>query len=254
MLGIIHPQLKTNRAAAHLQRLQELLALYRTSEPYTITTHDEPEQGIHIYRFTWKPGSGEIPLLLGEYFFNLRSALDQLAWQLALMGPAREPSRKTAFPIHDDTSAESERRFAKLTKDIRADAIELIRELQPYQRGDAFKSHPLWQLNALCNLDKHCTMVIHADSVNIATSGPPDVFFQMRHFDDGVYCGTDLIIPLAAKDKVQFKPQFVETIFGRPIDEPGESLEVREAEIVEIHRFVRDEVLPRFAPFLRGAS
>lgn len=249
MRGIIHAQMKTDRAGEHLKRLQEVLTKYRASDPYTITKYDQPEKARHIVRITMNPAPHEIPLSIGEFSYCLRSSLDQLAWQLALRS-GRTPSKDTAFPIHRDRDARSEERFRRLTWDMPCDAVQVIRTLQPYERGTDFNVHPLWRLNQLCNLDKHCTMAVASDSVNIHSSGPP-INAGRRDFDDGIVCGVEFAIPLALKDEVNFKPEVAETIFGRPIDEPGEPFEVTESQIADIYRFVRDEVIPAFYAFFK---
>ena len=37
------------------------------------------------------------------------------------------------------------------------DFVYNLKSLQPYQRGNAFRDHPLWHLNELSNIDKHRT-------------------------------------------------------------------------------------------------
>jgi hypothetical protein len=247
MRGIIHSQMKTDRAGEHLQRLQEALASYRASKPYTVTEYDDVKRGLYVFRIMMNRSPNIIPLTIGEFAYNLRSALDQLAWQLALLS-GRLPSRDTQFPIHRDRDAKSEDRFRRLTWDMPCEAVKVIQTLQPYQRGAAFGTHPLWQLNQLCNLDKHCTMAINSDSLSIQTTGPPVDLFR-RDLDDGSQVGVELAVPLAAKGKVGVEPELTETIFGRPIDEPGDPFELTEENIAEMHRFVRDELIPAFYPF-----
>lgn len=247
MRGIVHSQMKADRAAEHLKRLQAVLANYRASSPYTVTTYDDTERGLYVVRMTMHRSPPEIPLTIGEFAYNLRSALDQLAWQLALLS-GRLPSKDTQFPIHEDRAFNSEDRFRRLTRDIPPEAVKVIQTLQPYERGTAFKTHPLWQLNQLCNLDKHCTMAIHSDNLQIRTSAAPSDLSQ-RNLDDGSQVGIELAVPLALKSEVTFEPELTETIFGRPIDEPGDPFEMTEKEITEINRFVRDEIIPRFYPF-----
>lgn len=246
MRGIIHAQMKTDRASTHLKRLQEALAEYRKN-PFTITTQDDLERQRHTWRLFMRPAPSEIPLSIGEFAYSLRSALDHLAWQLALLSGGT-PSPKTAFPIHRDETPKSEDRFRQLTWDVPCEAAKIIRRFQPYQRGADFHSHPLWQLSQLCNLDKHCTMAVNSDSIAIKTSGPP-VPVHRRDIDDGTYRGIEFTIPLAAKNEVCFDPQVTETIFGRPIDEPGDPFTVSESALAEIHSLVRNEIIPAFYPF-----
>jgi hypothetical protein len=62
----------------------------------------------------------------------------------------------------------------------------------------------------------------------------------------------ELAIPLALKNDVRIEPQPPEFVLGKPIDAPGPDFEISESEIAEIHRFVRDDVLPAFVKFFPG--
>lgn len=157
----------------------------------------------------------------------------------------RKPSRNTVFPIHNSTDRRSQERFMRAVWDIPCEAIEVIKSLQPYLRGKAYKDDPLWQLNKLCNLDKHVTMAINSTALDIETSGPPDIPLFHNEIDDGV----ELIIPLAFKDQVQFKPRLPELIFGEPRDGRHGPFEIRERDIAAIHEFIRNTVIPSFARF-----
>ena len=67
------------------------------------------------------------------------------------------------FPINSDESQDAEKRFKKLTADMPAAAVAVIRALQPYHRGTDYQTDPLWQLNALSNIDKHQVPVARAN-------------------------------------------------------------------------------------------
>ena len=85
MRGLIGIQLKVERAAGHLDRLQSALREFLAAEPFEITRYDNQALGLHIMRAELKPCSTEIPLTIGEWAYSLRSALDNLACQLALL-------------------------------------------------------------------------------------------------------------------------------------------------------------------------
>jgi hypothetical protein len=249
MRGLIHPQMKTNRAAEHLKRLLSLVGEFRRDGAFTTTAFDfvEPSgRELHVFRIVLNPCSPEVPLAIGEFAYSLRSALDQLAWQLALLS-GRMPSRDTAFPIHSTEDSGSEKRFTQLTRDIPAEAIEVIRSLQPYNLANSFREHPLWQLNQLCNLDKHCTMAVNSTSIDVDTGPPgePTIDIYERELENG----KELAVRREFKDQVYFRPKMPEMLFGRPIDEPGPEFEIRESDLIEMHRFVRENVIPSFYRF-----
>ena len=109
------------------------------------------------------------------------------------------------------------------------------------------KSDPLWQLNKLANLDKHVTIGYSHTTVQFrfSTVGVPEPPWISHEETQEVEC----LIPLAHKGKVQIKPEPPELVFGKPIDAPGADFTLSELNIAEIHRYVRDDVLPRFARF-----
>lgn len=235
--------MKAARATEHLNDLRKLISDFLGKDPYTITKKDDEKRQLYIVRIESNPATPRIPILIGEFAYALRSALDQLVWQLALLSGHR-PGNKSAFPIHHSDANTDRQRFMLATWNVPAEAIEIIKRFQPYTRGNAYKSHPLWQLNKLCNLDKHQTIGVNSTSINFATTGPPHNILQ-RHFDQGV----ELAIPLAAKADVTFEPEIPTLVFGKPIHAPGSDFELTQEEVTEIHRFVRDEVIPSFSRF-----
>ena len=244
MNGLDHTRIKTMRAEEHLKRLQKEVSMFLESDPITITEQDDAEKGVHIRRFEAIIPQ-EIPLLAGELAYNLRSGLSQLAWQLALLS-GREPTRDTDFPIHIDRSERSEKRFRRVTRDIPCEAIETIKSLQPYNRGDDFREHPIWGLSMLCNLDKHATLPVNSAEIRVNTRHPPSVRVETLSVDD---CPELHITPLAAKYDVNVEISLPHLIFGRPIDELGPPFEITLFAIEEMCEFVRDEVIPRFEVF-----
>lgn len=234
--------MKTLRAAEHLKKLQADCKRFR-KDPYTITKEDQPERGRQIVRVELKRATTDIPIGIGEFAYQLRSALDQLAWQLGLLSGKRPPNN-SAFPIHTDEGPRSIEQFRCATARIPIEAVEIIRSLQPYKRGNDFKAHPLWQLNKLCNLDKHATVAFSHTNVIVGSSGPP-IDLLWRDVDQAV----EFAVPMAFKDQVQFEPKEPDLVFGRPIEAPGAEFFLSESDIAEIHRFVGEDVLPKFVRF-----
>jgi hypothetical protein len=110
------------------------------------------------------------------------------------------------------------------------------------------KSDPLWQLNKLCNLDKHVTVGCSHTVLPIKFAVPhgcprPPVIPNNEAGE------TVVLIPLALKGEIEINPQPPVMVFGKPIDAPGADFELSEGDITEIHRFVRREVIPRFGRF-----
>jgi hypothetical protein len=236
MLGI---EAKTTRAKDHLDRLEAEISAW-AKEPHTVVRKDKANQHRHLIRFEVKPLPTSIPIILGEFAYNLRSGLDQLAWQLARINGSRVPRSATSFPIFS-----TPRPFNDKTRDILPAAVTVIESLQPYQRGNAFKDHPLWIINELCNLDKHSIFAVQSTLGKINIRGADII--SRRDFE----YATEIPISLSDKFNVKLEPEATEVVFGEPVSIRGRRFEVRGGDLHAAHVFVRDEVIPRFTGFFK---
>jgi len=112
--------------------------------------------------------------LAGDVVHNLRSALDHLAQQLALVGcPSLTDKelRQIEFPIAESL-AKYEADKARKVKGMKPEAIKKIDGLRPYKGGN----DALWRLHELDNIDKHRALF---------TFGPEFIFTS--DWFDGVY-------------------------------------------------------------------
>jgi hypothetical protein len=239
--------IKIGRAYKHLQEFDSLVVKYCRSDPFTITKHDDLVNERHIVRCEFGVLDADIHLGLADLVYSLRSGLDQLAWRLARLGNA-DPGRDVMFPIHSDRSPKSEERFRKRVWDMPGKAIEIIKDLQPYNRGATYRADPLWQLNELSNIDKHRTPTGRA--IDAGFDLEPDGWLR-SDFDDGV----EMSWPLSSKDCVVFKPNMPKLVFGDPIDSGNDfPLELTREEIAKIYNYVREDVGPKFTRFFSPAT
>ena len=132
-------------------------------------------------------------LILGDALHNLRAALDNLVYALAIAQTEKDPpddETRLAFPICTKPELFDGQRFriASLNEKTRA-AIE---RLQPYNRlnpGGWFM--PLWFLSSLNDVDKHRLLHIAATAAKIedfeigAASGSYEAFWNESPFRDG---------------------------------------------------------------------
>jgi len=187
---------------------------------------------------------GTSPLSLGDLVYNLRSGLDQLAWQLCLSGGG-DPGRDTMFPIYERDDGKSEALFLKRVKHMPPEAVLIIRELQPYNRGADYRKHALWQLNELGNVDKHRLPAGRSTDTSFYIE---PLGYTKTDFHDGM----ELSWPLSANGKVKLEGKTPTLTFGDPIENPSsrDQLELTRYDVAEIYRYVREDVAPRFTPFL----
>ena len=86
---------KADRAHNHLRSLDQLVAKFRASEPYTVVPRPTDIPGRTEYRLhIHKPMPPEISTTIGDILHNLRSALDSLAHEIALRGLDRPLTAK----------------------------------------------------------------------------------------------------------------------------------------------------------------
>lgn len=138
----------------------------------TIGVKFKPETGEHVVYVSRMPETMStivirIGVLLGDVAHNLRSALDHLAFQLALrnndghLTAAQE--RRVQFPIEDEPAAFERRcagpRAAGWIADVHPDDQAILKRFQVFNRIDGYLRepyiHPLGALRDLSNHDKH---------------------------------------------------------------------------------------------------
>jgi hypothetical protein len=241
MPGMDDPKAKMRWAHDHLSKFRNELRTFLTSTPsktHSITREDDVEHGWHIIRVRVNEVPTDVCLSLGDAVYNMRSALDQTVWHLAAL---KGPPGKTQFPIMEVWNADTRKRFGNQVFGVPDEAFCEIQSLQPYHRGDAFKSHPLWRLDEICNLDKHRRIPAYATMLTTVLTGVHERDLVKEATDD---CHI-LRVPLSLKDKIQLNPQGTFSVsFG------GDNGLTETADtIVEIHNFVARDVLPRFNRF-----
>jgi hypothetical protein len=147
-------RVKLERAKKHLAEFEAEASKFRATYSYVVGPKKNDKTGkrrIDILPVKVPVASFTLVAIAGDVIQNLRTSLDHLAYQLALVGsPGVEPGRKVGFPIC--ASAEIYR-SAKLRKleGMRADAIKAIDNIRPYKGGN----DALWKLHNFNNVDKH---------------------------------------------------------------------------------------------------
>lgn len=159
--------LKLKRADLHIRSLYNSVKTFIEGDPYGFTREVDPNPGkylqVVIYRanILTNPPVVEWGTMIGDVIHNLRSALDHLVWQLAVLhsGPApnplprRSPWRGVQFPIAYSAQAFQSMQPIYLWGTDPKLLAEFER-LQPYSTGQPDR-HPLWVLHELWNIDKH---------------------------------------------------------------------------------------------------
>jgi hypothetical protein len=240
MSGLTDPYLKLDWAKKHLDTLDADLLAFHNSNPCRVFTRDDIENQRYILRIELKDVPDHIPLRCGDAFYCMRSCLDQLVWRLASLRV--EVPGRTQFPTIESWDRDNgSARFIASLPDVPDEAIAIIRDLQPANRTTPPQDHLLWQLNAMCNLDKHRKIPAQGSRVAVQLPTPPGTFVHEEFRNN-----TILSVPLAEKAKLDMHPEVgFQVVFG----DAAARVLIGPEEIREIYQFISDGILPKFTRF-----
>lgn len=171
------------RAEKHLEELNDLLAPYNVVRDYEVreTVEHQPNKRVWVYRIFGMESQPVFSIILGDFLFNVRSALDHVA--VALVPNKRKDS--ASFPIctidphgvhPNDPKGDADRRrkWETATRGMSADALAIVELFQPYNakpsnihRGIQLDPEDtvLALLSAFQNADKHRRLITAASAL-----------------------------------------------------------------------------------------
>jgi len=223
--------------------------------------------------YTEQPEVDPISLLLGDALHNMRSGLDALAYALTVAytcSPTEEMIERSEFPIFGDENRkgvpgsgpglfQNNGGIKILGWDPRAKTA--VEALQPYKRGNDFRSDPLWMLHDLDRVDKHrllhTTVASFAGTIwsiaafrNIRAMGPGLIqsFGGAVETDTPIarICGIHPIDP-NTEMHVEIDPA-MDVAFNN--DVPVAAEQPVRTTLGAIYSHIRDRVFPALTPFL----
>lgn len=163
--------LKIRRAEDHLADLKQIAKTALDPSRYHLALEFDPQTKKHVYTLHGVPAIDPgWSLVVGEILYNLRSALDHLAWQLVIH-EGGTPGDKTQFPIR---KTPFDQKGNWVTPQVRDEPgqpaisdpliLDALEEVQPY-RGPvgepaSFYDSPLRRLSILNNIDKHRLLIV----------------------------------------------------------------------------------------------
>ncbi|MBI2855403.1 MAG: hypothetical protein HYX93_00975 [Chloroflexi bacterium] len=157
---------KFNRARNQIKALNETIAATLNGYTYSVVIAErdrDPSYRVLRLRTEQDALPIEWSAIVGEIAHDLRSSLDLLACQLAILNPANsrvieDVVEKVSFPIllYGPRSKRPESRWRRNTGGLfKRKHKTLIEGLQPYHRRNGQRLSPLWLLHELNNADKH---------------------------------------------------------------------------------------------------
>jgi hypothetical protein len=227
-----------------LDELKREVAEFR-KDSYIIRTDDDVEKSRYRLYIEQKITPDAIGMLVGEFAFAIRSSLDHLAWQLALL-TTDKPRRQTAFPVESQMPLPTNKGYRDKVADILPKALVTIDSFQPYHSGSRFKEHPLWQLNRLCNIDKHQVVAVGHIPYSVHVHGTVSGCWW-RDMPNGF----EISVPLAEKAEFKMEVDCPRIVFGEPITKTNAvaDFEIDTDGLDRIYSFLRNDLVPRFECF-----
>jgi hypothetical protein len=225
-----HPKLigvyaKIDRAKYHLSHLHVTIETWaRTEQENQLASfnYDPDRERVDLHLHRVKPGDINWPLIVGDVVHNLRSALDHLVFQLALLnGASIDQCKKTFFPV---CIAEPDlgKALKLVAPYVHPNAWTLIKELQPYKAanipGKDLAQNYLWIISQLDIIDKHRMLVVtdksyRASSVSYSINDAEPVSIEAtdtwKPLKDGAKLASFDIsgLPFGAEDKMRMNVQ-----------------------------------------------
>lgn len=255
MPSIEKPYVKTGRAKEHLDALENEFRVFIESNPPIISREDNIEKGWHIVNVQFPIPTDRLAVIAGDFAYCLRAALDYLVFELLMLATPELrkgtvlPRQDSQFPIFSQWTKREQKMFIAYTSGIPADAIQVIDSLQPYKKGNAYKDSILWKLNKLCNIDKHRRLAMSgADfTVDIMKGVPACHQAFLKN------CAIMVAFPLAQKSQMNLNPVRLHSMSVR-FGDRTEGVMCTIRELHAMHKFVTEDVLPRFAGFFQKAE
>lgn len=249
-------RLKLDRAAEHLDHLQAFVAEVGKRRPYPMVETFDSQHKLWLYRLNIDEVEPPemFPIVLGDFLFNVRSALDHLVVAIA---PKKYESQ-VAFPIFttdplatNETTgeyldAQASGAWLNKTRGLPPDCVATLRFLQPHATAQYFQKPPEHQalalLNALQNADKHRKLIgVVTGLRRVQVDAGGQAYGLTSAFNNYALMRT-------SPTKVNVK------IEGSATIGVGKSKGVIDFDQLceKILLFVRRDVLPRLEPFLPG--
>ena len=142
-----HYQRRLDRAIHHLESLEAELAAWRKGNPYRTWAERDGNgtKNVLWVKLLKPPPVAEFGLIIGDCLQNLRNALDNLAFELAVAHKEGRMSKSiegdSAYPPH--AQRRQPKKLNYMLRGVDPSAKAIIEGLQLYNRGQRFSNDPL---------------------------------------------------------------------------------------------------------------
>ncbi len=247
------PILKLGRAKKHLETIDDYVSKYNSLDPTYLTRSLDADGTFYEYRLQSRfPPFLDFGIVIGEFAYQVRSALDQLIFALSVF-PSNLSNRSlhvaeraASFPIlHEPNDSRLKGQMKYVPVGIFDAVWQIVDGVQPYQKGQAAERDALAILDEINIRDKHRLLrpagnLLHFDRANLAKS--IEIVASNTIGDGDVFAR----IPVHLDPKVEFEPRITSEIkieIGRPAGGVGLAV------LGIIYGHVCRDILPRFEQF-----
>jgi hypothetical protein len=226
------PWARVDRARERRDEASFLWAQYLEREPFEVIVQVE-DNGVGSIRIEMsEQPPATLAIVLGEYFYNLRSALDGAVYDAAIADTGQDPppdADRLQFPVALTRAA-----FGRARAQIDALSIENKRSIescQPYRSAEPRGTALHW-VNEMARKDRHRRLHVLGAWVveaKIAVEAPPGAMVVFEHLDprgfvrESATVARFKVTPYSAGDRVHANPNAaldfeVEEFLSRPHD------------------------------------
>lgn len=169
VLNLNSVRAKMTRAYAHVRELDKMLRPLVEPDPDRFVCEHDGDATKLVFKVTKVPAiDPNLAVIVGEVFYNLRSAYDHIANQLVRLDGRSEPTKRTQFPVRESrTDEDGNDRITNLRPCVsRRDILDALDAVQPYTVNPYFNSY-LWAICKLCNIDKHRVLLVMVAAMSL---------------------------------------------------------------------------------------
>jgi hypothetical protein len=239
-------------ANRRLLEFNDAIGEFLDGNPYSFRSERDVNTGECRFRAVIrKKPPPELSFMVGDVIHHLRSALDNLAWKLAVAHHDPPPDH-TAFPIYRNEFGKNSFNVGGLEKikGVLPASIPIFESFQPYPRRG--QNPDLWVLDRLWNDDKHRAPHIVGSSAPGHEVIYENVVGTLPVFHDGPFDDGAVLMSFFAQPPPYPPPQVkVRFEFSVAFDGAGPAQGAPPAELLlRYYNFINDEMVPAFQAVL----
>jgi hypothetical protein len=146
---------RVDRAAEHRREAAAVWNRYLDRHPFETNLVHEGGGTYAMYVEQAEPTPPEMAVLIGEWAYNLRAALDYAVYETAVIASRRRPpmgAGELQFPVYESKEAFDRSRWR--LRALRDHHVELLEHMQPFRHPEPDTSALRW-LNRVAREDRH---------------------------------------------------------------------------------------------------